>query len=88
MLNLMDLIVLAFFGGLVGWVASIIMKTNGQQGLVMNIVVGVVGAGIGSWLGAQLNFGTVAGFNLGSFIVALIGAIVLLGILKMVNIQK
>lgn len=84
----MDLIVFLVFGGLVGWVASMIMKTDGQQGLLMNIVVGVVGAWIGSWLGANLNLGVVSGFNVGSFVVALIGAIVLIYVLKLANIQK
>ena len=50
----MGLIVTLIIGGIIGWLASIVMKTNAQMGLIANVLVGVVGASIGSWLGAQL----------------------------------
>ncbi len=80
----MSFLVYIIFGGLVGWVASMLMGTDGQQGIVLNVVVGIVGAVLGSWIFGMLGMGgSVTGFNLGSFVVALIGAIVLIGLLKM-----
>lgn len=68
------------FGALVGWIASIIMGRNAQQGAIGNIIVGILGAFIGSWI-MQL-FGSsgvsLANFSLRTFIVALLGAVVLL----------
>ena len=56
----MGLIVTLIIGGIVGWLASIVMKTNAQMGLIANIVVGVVGAAIGNWLAGQLGMATAA----------------------------
>lgn len=85
----MGLLLYVVFGALVGWVASIIMKTDGQQGIVLNIVVGIVGAFIGSWLAGQLGEPGVRGtFDLYSFIVALIGAIVLLAGVQLVRMAR
>lgn len=74
----MGIILWIVFGALVGWIASLIMKTDSQQGAVLNIVIGIVGAVIGGWLMSVLGQGGISGFNLYSFIVALIGAIVLI----------
>lgn len=80
----MSFLVYIIFGGLVGWVASMLMGTDGQQGIFLNVIVGIVGAVLGSWIFGFLGIGgTVNGFNLGSFVVALIGAVVLIGLLKM-----
>ncbi|MBK9711106.1 MAG: GlsB/YeaQ/YmgE family stress response membrane protein [Kouleothrix sp.] len=70
------------FGAIAGWVASMIAGTNERQGCLLNIVVGVVGAFIGGFLynlltGNSLDFG----FNIRSFVVAVIGAVILLAIL-------
>lgn len=70
------------FGALVGWVASLIMKTDSQQGVLLNIVVGVVGAVVGGWLMNFLGESGVSGFNLYSFGVALFGAVVLIASVK------
>ena len=78
----MGIILWIIFGGLVGWVASLIMKTDAQQGIVLNVVVGIVGAVLGGWIMNLLGQGGVGGFNLYSFIVALIGAVVLIVIVK------
>lgn len=69
------------FGGLAGWVASMIMGTNERQGCLMNVVVGVVGAFVGGVI-VEFLTGTSTrwGFNLASFGVAVLGAIVLLWI--------
>ena len=79
----MSLLIYIIFGGLVGWVASMIMGTDGQQGIILNVVVGVIGAALGSWIFSLLGIGgDVTGFNIGSFIVALVGAVVLIAIVK------
>lgn len=72
-------------GGLAGWVASMIMKTDGSMGIVMNIVVGVVGAVIGNMLLPVFGVDGTSGFSLWSFVVALLGAMLLLFIVKMVT---
>ena len=81
----MGIIIWIIFGGLVGWVASLIMKTNAQQGMLLNIIVGVVGAVIGGWLMSFFGKGGIDGFNLYSFVVALIGACVLIAIVKVLR---
>ncbi|MFA6393697.1 MAG: GlsB/YeaQ/YmgE family stress response membrane protein [Patescibacteria group bacterium] len=78
----MGIILWIIFGALVGWIASIIMKTSPQQGIALNIVVGIIGAIIGGWLMSFLGKSAVTGFNLYSFLVALFGAIVLIAIVK------
>jgi len=81
----MGIILWIIFGALVGWIASIIMKTDPEQGAVLNIVVGIVGAVIGGWLMSFFGESGVTGFDLYSFIVALIGAVVLIAIVKAVR---
>lgn len=82
----MEIILWIVFGAIVGWLASIIMKTNGQQSLLMDIVVGIVGAVLGGWIMSMLGQGGLGeGFSLYSFIVALLGAIILLAIVKAVR---
>ena len=67
------------FGAIAGWLASLIAKTNESQGLIGNIIVGIIGAAIGGWLSGLLFSGVgVTGFNVRSFIVAVGGALVLL----------
>ena len=78
----MGILLWIVFGALAGWIASMIMGTDAQQGLVLNIVVGIVGAVLGGWLMSFLGYGGVNGFNLYSFLVAILGAAVLLAILK------
>ena len=81
----MDIILWIIFGALIGWIASLIMKTDPEQGMLLNIVVGVVGAVVGGWLMNLFGAAGVTGFNLYSFVVALIGAIVLIAIVKMLR---
>ena len=72
-------------GGLLGWVASMIMGTNARQGIVLNVVVGIVGAFLGGLLLAPL-FGTgtinQSDFSIGSLLVSLLGAVILLAIVN------
>ena len=77
----MGLIMTLIVGGIIGWLASILMKTNAQMGMIANIVVGIVGASIGSWMGAQLGVG-------GGWVMSIIGAIVLIALLKALGIFK
>ena len=70
-------------GGLAGWVASIMMGTNAKQGLLGNIIVGVIGAMIGGFIVGMFGGSGVTGFNWWSFGVALFGAIIALGIARL-----
>jgi uncharacterized membrane protein YeaQ/YmgE (transglycosylase-associated protein family) len=81
----MGLILWLIVGGVVGWLASMVMKTDGQQGILLNVVVGIVGAFIGGWLISPLvGMGTInQGFSIGSVVVSLIGAIILLAIVNL-----
>ena len=81
----MGIIIWLIVGGIVGWLASIIMKRDAQQGILLNIVVGIVGALIGGWLiGPLLGAGSINdGITVMSFIVSLIGAIILLAIVNL-----
>lgn len=74
----MGIVLWIIFGALVGWVASLVMKTDSQQGAVLNIVVGIVGAVIGGWLMSTMGETGINGFNLYSFLVALFGAVILI----------
>ena len=78
----MGILIWIIFGGLVGWVASILMHTDNQQGILLNVIVGIVGAVVGGWIMTFFGQSGVSGFNLYSFIVALIGAVVLIYVVK------
>ena len=78
-------ILIIIVGGILGWLASIVMRTDAQQGILLNIVVGIVGAFLGGLALAPL-FGTGTinqGITLTSFLVSLVGAIVLLAIVNL-----
>jgi uncharacterized membrane protein YeaQ/YmgE (transglycosylase-associated protein family) len=73
-------------GGIVGWIASKIMRTDAQQGLILNVVVGIVGAFLAGWLVSPLvGQGTInqGDFSIGSLLVSLVGAVVLLAIVNL-----
>lgn len=80
----MGLILWLIIGGVIGWLASIIMRTDAQQGILMNIVVGIVGAFIGGLIfsGGSINN---ASLSITSFIVSLVGAIILLAIVNLIR---
>ncbi|MDB5751131.1 MAG: putative transglycosylase associated protein [Ramlibacter sp.] len=81
----MGLIIWLIVGGIVGWLASLVMKTDGQQGMLLNVVVGIVGAFLGGWLISPLvGVGTINdGISIGSVVVSLVGAIILLAIVNL-----
>jgi len=72
-------------GGVVGWLASIIMRTDGQQGILLNVVVGIVGALLAGFVvSPMLGIGTINdGISLATFLVSLVGAIILLAIVNL-----
>lgn len=83
---MINLIVWLIVGGIIGWVASMIMRTDASQGLFLNIVVGIVGAALAGWLISPLlgvptiNQDT---FSIGSLLVSLVGAVILLAIVNL-----
>lgn len=82
----MNFIIWLVVGGLIGWVASMIMKTNAQQGMILNVVVGIVGAFIGGMLiSPLLGVPTINqnAFSMGALLVSLLGAIILLAIVNL-----
>ena len=77
----MNFIIWLVVGGLIGWIASMIMKTDAQQGVILNVVVGIIGGFLGGWLLPQLGFAM--GGTLGFLITAFVGAVVLLLIVNL-----
>lgn len=69
-------------GALAGWIASLIMGTNESQGFLKNIAVGIVGALLGGWAFTFFGATGVTGLNLYSLLVAVIGSVILLGVLR------
>jgi uncharacterized membrane protein YeaQ/YmgE (transglycosylase-associated protein family) len=76
----MGIILWIIFGAIAGWIASMVMGTN--DSLVTNIILGIVGAVLGGWLMSFLGQGGVSGFNLYSFLVAILGAVVVIAIAR------
>jgi uncharacterized membrane protein YeaQ/YmgE (transglycosylase-associated protein family) len=84
----MNLIIWLVVGGLIGWVASMIMRTDAQQGVLLNVIVGIVGALLGGWfLAPMLGTGTINSndFSIAGLGVSLLGAIILLAIVNLVR---
>ncbi|MBB5718370.1 putative membrane protein YeaQ/YmgE (transglycosylase-associated protein family) [Stakelama sediminis] len=81
-MSLVGIIVWLVIGGIVGWLASLVMRTDAQQGILLNIVVGIVGGFIGGLLfGGSIN----NGISVMTFITSLVGAIILLAIVNLVR---
>jgi uncharacterized membrane protein YeaQ/YmgE (transglycosylase-associated protein family) len=80
----MGIILWLIVGGVIGWLASMIMRTDGQQGIFLNIIVGIVGAFLGGLIfsGGTINQGAL---NLTSILVSLLGAVILLAIVNLVR---
>jgi len=82
----MNFLIWIVVGGIIGWLASMVMRTDAQQGLFLNIVVGIIGAFLGGWLLAPM-FGTGTinqnDFSLASLFVSFLGAVVLLMIVNL-----
>ena len=84
----MGLIILLVVGGIIGWLASIVMRTDGQQGIILNVVVGIIGALLGGFLltpiigGAPITSGAL---DVRSLLVSFLGAVILLAIVNLVR---
>ncbi len=81
---MLDIVAWVIFGALVGWIASMIVGTNEQQGAIGNIVVGIIGAFIGGFIMRSVGE-EVSGINLASLIVAVIGAVILLLVIRILG---
>ncbi len=76
------------FGALAGWIASKITGNDAQMGALANIVTGLVGALIGSWIASAIGVGTYYDFSIGSLLISILGAVVLLWIVNMFTGRK
>jgi uncharacterized membrane protein YeaQ/YmgE (transglycosylase-associated protein family) len=85
---MINLIVWLIVGGIVGWLASLLMRTDAQQGIFLNVIVGIVGAALAGWFLSPL-VGVPSinqnSFSLGALLVSLVGAVVLLGIINLIR---
>ena len=82
----MNFIIWLVVGGLIGWIASMVMKTDGQQGIIINVIVGIVGAMLGGWIISPLvGVGTINqdNFSLPALLVSFVGAAILLAIVNL-----
>jgi uncharacterized membrane protein YeaQ/YmgE (transglycosylase-associated protein family) len=82
----MNFIIWLVVGGLIGWIASMVMKTDGQQGIILNVIVGIVGAMLGGWIISPLvGVGTINqdNFSLPALLVSFVGAAILLAIVNL-----
>ena len=87
----MNLIIWLIVGGVIGWIASMMMRTDAQQGVLLNVIVGIVGAFVGGLLISPLvGVGTINqdAFSLGAMVVSLVGAVILLGIVNLIRRGK
>jgi uncharacterized membrane protein YeaQ/YmgE (transglycosylase-associated protein family) len=84
----MNFLIWLVVGGVIGWIASMIMKTDAQQGMILNVVVGIVGSMLGGWLIAPLLGSATINqndFSITGLIASLIGAVILLAIVNLVR---
>lgn len=82
----MDWIITLIIGGIVGWLASIVMKTNAQMGWIANVLVAIVGSFLGYWLAGVIGIATTG--DILRFVVAVIGAVLLIYILRLLGVFK
>jgi uncharacterized membrane protein YeaQ/YmgE (transglycosylase-associated protein family) len=82
----MNWIVTLVVGGIIGWLASILMKTNNQMGIIANVIVGIIGSSLGFWIAGAL--GLAAYGAIASWAVAVAGAAILIFILKALGVFK
>ena len=82
----MGFITALIIGGIVGWLASMVMKTNAQMGLIANIIVGIVGSMLGFWVAGLFGFAAMGG--IARFIVAIAGAALLIFVLQKLGLFK
>jgi len=81
----MGILLWIILGALAGWIASMVMGTNAQQGMIANIVIGIIGAIIGGFVMSFFGGSGYTGFNLYSLLVAILGSIILIWIIKLIR---
>lgn len=81
----MSILLWIIFGAFIGWVASLIMRTDEDQGALGNIIIGIIGAFIGGAISRALGGSGVNGFNLGSIVMAIAGACLLILFIRMIT---
>ncbi len=81
----MNFLIWLIVGGVVGWLASLVMRTDAQQGILLNVIVGIVGAFIAGWVvSPMVGVSSInEGISIGSFLVSLVGAVVLLAVVNL-----
>ncbi|HKW95451.1 MAG TPA: GlsB/YeaQ/YmgE family stress response membrane protein [Methylomirabilota bacterium] len=82
----MGLIISIIVGGVIGWLASLIMKTDAQMGVVANVIVGIVGSVLGGFIAGVI--GIAAFGSIGGFVISLVGAVILIAILRAVGVFR
>ena len=82
----MDILITLIIGGIIGWLGSILMKTDAQMGIVANVIVGIIGSYLGFWIAGQMNIA--GGNSIVRWAIAVGGAMVLIFILKALKIFK
>ena len=82
----MNLIVILVVGGVIGWLASLLMKTDKQMGIIANVIVGIIGSSLGYWVAGLLGLATYGA--IARWAVAVVGAALLIWILKALGIFK
>lgn len=84
----MNIVIWLVIGGIIGWLASLVMKTDGQQGIFLNVVVGIIGAVLGGWVLSPL-FGISTinqhNFSVPGLLVSFLGAVILLAIVNLIR---
>ena len=83
---MLNFIIWIIVGGVLGWLASLVMRTDAQQGTLLNIIVGIVGALVAAWLLSPLfGIGTInqGNFSLPALLISLLGAIILLAVVNL-----
>ena len=80
---MINILIWVVIGGIIGWLASLVMRTDAQQGILLNVVVGIVGAFLGGLVFSGGDLGAARPDDITSFLVALVGAIVLLAIVNL-----
>lgn len=81
----MGILTWIIFGLIAGALAKLIMPGNQNMGWIMTIILGIVGAAVGGWVGSLLGFGGVDGFNFGSMVTAVVGALIVLIIFGLIT---
>ena len=82
----MDWLVTIIIGGVVGWLGSLVMKTNAQMGLVANVIIGIIGSALGFWIAGMIGVAATGGIM--RWVVAVLGAVLLIFILQATGILK